>query len=527
MQKKWCHFKILSFLLAVSMMVLTGYGCDFNGEGCGDSGTGTDTPTDTDGSADNGTSGGTDTSSGMFRVNADGKITVKGNELPIQCGAWFGLEGQYEPNVWVNGELKADEANGNAGGAPMELYVGNMFWRPSGRDIPQTMRELKEHGFNVIRLPIVPQTLDPNDPQGQGDKDHGGALKNHPDVRQDNARQALEKFIKDADDNGLYVIVDIHSCSNYVGWRAGRLDAEPPYADNERDNYEYKREDCTCGPYDPTMRKNQAYNESKWLEDLKEIAELPKQLGVDNLLAIDIFNEPWDYTWAEWKRLAENAYKAIDSVNKDVLIMVEGIGSETHDKVKIPHGDASTNPNWGENFFPAKSAPLNIPKNRLILSPHTYGPSVFVQRQFLDPSQGECKDLEGEAAGDKQCRIVIDPVRLEAGWEEHFGFLKDQGYAVVIGEFGGLLDWPQGAEERVKSHFRYVTDDVDRQWQHALVDYMNKKGIEGCYWSINPESTDTGGLYNHAYSEADRGGWGTWLEINQERVDILEELWNN
>ena len=38
-----------------------------------------------------------------------------------------------------------------------------------------------------------------------------------------------------------------------------------------------------------------------------------------------------------------------------------------------------------------------------------------------------------------------------------------------------------------------------RQWQNAFVDYMVSKGIEGCYWSINPESGDTAGWYGHAY----------------------------
>lgn len=481
------------------MLAFAGYGCDsFDMSGC-DSNTDPDTEPGTEPATDPGSS-----TPGTFRVNPSGKITKNGSELPIHCGAWFGLEGQYEPN----------DADHNPGGAPMELYVGNMWWAPTGRTIQQTMDEITQRGINVVRLPIAPQTLDPNDPQGIGSE----VLKNDPSVRQENARQAMEDFIKLADQNGIEVIVDIHSCSNYVGWRAGRLDATPPYADANRDNYEYTREDYSCSDY----------GESGWLADLKEIAGLADQLGVDNILAIDIFNEPWDYTWQEWKTLAEKAYKAIDSVNKDVLIMVEGVGSETSSGAKVPHGDPDSNPNWGENFFGAKSNPLNIPKDRLILSPHTYGPSVFVQRQFMDPSQPNCVDLEGDAAGDADCNIVINPAKLEAGWDEHFGFLRDEGYAIVIGEFGGNMTWPQNAEQRDMDRWGHITPGVDKEWQTAFVNYMVKKGMQGCYWSINPESGDTGGLYKHAYNaQSNPGGWGTWQGFDEEKWGLLDILWNN
>ena len=83
-------------------------------------------------------------------------------------------------------------------------------------------------GINMIRLPLVPQTLNANDPQGTG-----SVLKNHPSVRIANSRLALETMIKAADAANIEVLLDIHSCSNYVGWRKGRLDARPPYVDND------------------------------------------------------------------------------------------------------------------------------------------------------------------------------------------------------------------------------------------------------------------------------------------------------
>jgi hypothetical protein len=244
-------------------------------------------------------------------------------------------------------------------------------------------------------------------------------------------------------------------------------------------------------------------------------------------MAIDIFNEPWDYTWSEWKSLAESAYQTISDVNNNVLIMVEGIGSELQDDTQIAHGDEASNPNWGENFYPAAAEPLNIPKERLILSPHTYGPSVFVQRQVIDPSQPECNGLEGNEAGDADCRILIDAETLKAGWDEHFGYLRDQGYGMIIGEFGGNLDWPEGASEAEKTRWDHITPGIDEEWQNALVDYAIEKNINGCYWSINPESSDTGGLYGTPYVPgSNESGWGTWTEIDSRKMDLLARLWD-
>jgi endoglucanase len=464
---------------------------------------------DDSGSSSSAGNGGTE---GRFRVDADGNITKNGEVFPVQCGSWFGLEGQHEPK----------DAENNANGAPLELYMGNMWWADTGRTIQQTMTEIKELGINTIRLPIAPQTLDPTDPQGIGDIRSGGVLKNHESVRQTNARQAMEDFIILADQNDIEVIVDIHSCSNYLGWRAGRLDANPPYADATRVGYDFTREEYSCGGGGEI---DHPYNETIWLENLRDIAGLQEQLGVDNIIGIDIFNEPWDYTWDEWATLAESAYQAISEVNSDVLIVVEGVGSLTSDGTEVPHGDMATNPNWGENFYGFAERPLNIPKDRLVLSPHTYGPSVFVQSNFLTE---ECEGLEGDAAGEANCQIVIDPAKIEPGWDEHFGYLRAQGYAMVVGEFGGNMQWPNNTRAAEQEMWSHITTNVDEQWQNAFVDYMTENNIQACYWSINPESADTGGLYEHAHvPETNESGWGTWLGFDAIKTALVKRLWGN
>ncbi|HEV7609426.1 MAG TPA: Ig-like domain-containing protein, partial [Steroidobacteraceae bacterium] len=144
----------------------------------------------------------------VFRVNPQGRITRNGTVFPVRCGNWFGLEGRHEPSTDAT----------NPSGAPMEQYIGNTFWANggsgTGRTIQQTMAEISGMGINMIRLPLVPQTLSTNDPQGTG-----SVLKNHASVRIANSRLALETMITAAAANNIQVLLDIHSCSNYVGWR--------------------------------------------------------------------------------------------------------------------------------------------------------------------------------------------------------------------------------------------------------------------------------------------------------------------
>ncbi len=461
----------------------------------------------------------------VFRVNTQGRITKNGALFPVHCGSWFGLEGRHEPSNDPT----------NPSGAPMELYMGNTFWANggagTGRTIQQTMSEITAAGINVVRFPVVPQTLNATDPQGRDP-----FLKNHQSVRVANSRLALEQFLTLADQNNIEVILDVHSCSNFVGWRKGRLDARPPYVDATRDNYDFTRETYSCAATNnpASVTHIQAYNQTLWLNDLRTLAGLGQQLGVDNIIGIDIFNEPWDYTWQEWRTMAAAAYTAINEVNPNTLVFMQGISATAGNQdgspdtiTQVPHGNAATNPNWGENLFEAGANLPSIPRDRLVFSPHTYGPSVFVQKMFMDPAQTQCTGLEGDAAGDLDCNIVINPTLLRSGWEEHFGYLKDMGFAVVVGEFGGNLDWPLGqASIRDRNRWSHITPGVDAQWQNAFVDYLTSKGIEGCYWSINPESGDTAGWYGHAYDPiSNTAGWGEWRPFDARKTTLLNRLW--
>ncbi len=197
----------------------------------------------------------------VFRVDSNGNITANGVAFRVKGGSWFGLEGRYE--------LSTDPTNPS--GAPMEQYMGNVFWAPSGRTYTGDIAEFKAMGINVVRIPVSPQTLTGTDPQGMAPN-----LKNDPSVVIPNSLLALQTIIKDLDAAGIYVLLDIHSCSNYVDWRKGRLDARPPYVDATRNNdppgsYVFTREDSSCAATNnpSTVTRIQAYNETLWLDDLQ------------------------------------------------------------------------------------------------------------------------------------------------------------------------------------------------------------------------------------------------------------------
>ena len=131
------------------------------------------------------------------------------------------------------------------------------------------------------------------------------------------------------------------------------------------------------------------------------------------------------------------------------------------------------------NLEPLACTPLNIPANRLLLAPHTYGPDVYVQPYF---------------------NASNFPSNMPAIWDQHFGQFVQAGYAVMLGEFGGKFG--RG-------------DARDVQWQNALVDYMVGKGMRsGFYWSWNPNSGDTGGILDD-----------DWTTVRTDKVQLLQRLW--
>ena len=193
--------------------------------------------------------------------------------------------------------------------------------------------------------------------------------------------------------------------------------------------------------------------EEEWIADWQALAR--RYRHNDTVIGADLHNEPaGDATWGtgdvrtDWRLAAERAGNAILEVNPDWLIVVEGIEKHENDWYWM-----------GGNLLGAAKAPvrLSLP-DKLVYSAHDYGPGVFNQRWF------QAKEF---------------PSNLPALWDAHWGYLVKQGIApVLLGEFGG----------------RSVGDDAEGVWHRTLLDYLQRNRISYAYWSLNPNSGDTGGI---------------------------------
>ena len=200
--------------------------------------------------------------------------------------------------------------------------------------------------------------------------------------------------------------------------------------------------------------------ETTWIANLKSIAA--RYAGNSAVVGIDLHNEPHDPacwgcgdTATDWRLAAQRGGEAVLGANPKLLIFVEG--------VQTFNGSSTW---WGGNLQGAAQYPvqLSVP-NRVVYSAHEYATSVAQQPWFSDPSF---------------------PANMSAIWDKNWGYLFKQNIAPIwVGEFGTTLQ-----------------ATVDQQWLKTLVQYLRPTAQYGAdsmswtYWSLNPNSGDTGGILN-------------------------------
>ncbi len=325
-------------------------------------------------------------------------------------------------------------------GFETETHSPHGLWIRNYKDMISQMKSL---GINAVRLPFNPSTLHSSNVTGID-------TSINPDLAGLNSLQVLDKIVGEFNNQQIYVLLDHHRPDDFAIsqlWYTGN------------------------------------YSEQDWINDLKMISARYKDMPY--LMGMDIKNEPHgSATWGtgnsgtDWNLAAEKAGREILSVNPNVLIFVEGV----QDNPVCSSG-------WGHwmggNLEPQACAPIStnaIPANKLVFSPHVYGPDVYFQSYFGDSNF---------------------PANMPAIWDKHFGFLKDQGFSIVPGEWGGK--YGNGGDYK------------DKVWQDAFVNYMVSKGIcDSFYWDWNPNSGDTGGVL--------QDDWNTpW----SNKVQLLQNYFNS
>jgi aryl-phospho-beta-D-glucosidase BglC (GH1 family) len=311
------------------------------------------------------------------------------------------------------------------------------------RDTKSVLQQIKDLGFNTIRIPFCTKMLDSDSTISVSsygtDSYTGTSPMNEEESAVTTPIELLDIIIDWCQDNDMKVILDNHS--------------------KEPDGY------ITEG-----LWYTDDYDEARWISDWVFLANRYK--GKSAMVGCDLKNEFHDTaTWGDSNELtdvnkaSERCGDAILAENPDLLIFVEG--------VEEYNGETSW---WGGMLKGAADYPVVLTdNNQLVYSPHEYGPEVFDQEWFSDETY---------------------PDNLEGIWDDHFGFLYNEGTApIFVGEFG-IKD--QDADDGKA----YV-------WFETFTAYMNGKH-HWTYWCMNPNSGDTGGILQD-----------DWVSVNQWKMDVL------
>lgn len=341
----------------------------------------------------------------------------------------------------------------------------NIFDGLWGSELVSSVEAIADHGFNLIRIPfsaeLINQWAAGEYPQANYNQAYNSTLNSM------NSLQIFDYVVKLCEDNGIKIMIDIHSAeTNASGhvinlWYTDNFTAEEYYSALEWMAERYKDND-TIIAYD---LKNEPHG---------------KPFEGD---AAAIWNDSKDAN--NWKYVAEQAAARILAKNPNVLIMVEGIEIYPIDIDK--NGDfASTNEKdyyfnwWGGNLRGVKDYPVDLGKyqNKLVYSPHDYGPTVYQQPWFK---------------GDYD----YDSLMKDCWGDNWFYIYEDNIAPLLIGEWGGFMKEP------------------NLKWMTCMRELIKKYNLHHTFWCFNANSGDTGGLVLDDFT--------TWDEEKYEFVKQV--LW--
>lgn len=330
-------------------------------------------------------------------------------------------------------------------------YVVHGIW---ARDYKSVLQQIKDLGFNCVRIPWCNDMIGkkPNSVQinAVGVDPYTKKTGLNLDLEGLDSLGILDKIIGEAGRLGLMIVLDNHSR------QAGGYMTE-------------------------TLWYTAKTPEEKWISDWVMMAKRYK--NYENVVGYDLNNEPhgnltqgmkppatWGYDEAgygvtDWKTAAEKCGVELLKVNPNALIIIEGVENYK-----------GANYWWGGNLQGVRDYPITkIPKANLMYSPHEYGPEVYAQSWFTSPDF---------------------PNNLSKIWDDNFWFIQKENIApLFIGEFG-IKDPTPGKTPAI--------------WLKTFMEYAGKK-CSWTYWSMNPNSGDTGGILKD-----------DWATVEQAKFDAIK-----
>lgn len=331
-------------------------------------------------------------------------------------------------------------------------------------DLNTSLNSIADRGFNLLRVPISTELIKQWS-NGEYPTANFNQATNSYLVGM-NSLEIFDYVVGQCRANGIKIMIDIH-CA-------------------ETDSMGHMK----------NMWYGGSITEKDYLAALTWIAKRYK--NDDTIIAYDLENEPhgkpsesprakWDNSKDSdnWKYIAEKAAAAVFKGNPNALVMVEGIEIYPKD-IKNNGNFSSTNSGdyyfnwWGGNLRGVKDNPVDLGKyqNKLVYSPHDYGPAVYKQPWF--------KDGYSYDSLYKDC------------WYDNWFYIQKEGIApLLIGEWGGYMTEP------------------NLTWMTDLRKLIKTYKINHTFWCFNANSGDTGGLVKDDFT--------TW---DEEKYKFVKEvLW--
>ena len=305
--------------------------------------------------------------------------------------------------------------------------VAHGLWAQDYHSVLDTVKAL---GYNTIRLPLSNDMVEsPVIPSGVLAFSNSAGPMN-TDLQGLNSLQIMDKIVAYADLLGLHIILDNHHSAAGV--------TEPLW--------------YTTG-----------FQESAWINDWQALAL--RYRGNPTVIGVDLRNEPYGACWGcgtpatDWQAAAERGGNAVQSVNPNLIIFVEGTAAYGNDAY------------WnGGNLEGVQDYPvvLNTP-NHVVYSAHDYGPNLHSQSWF---------------------NANTTPTSLDAIFTKYWGYIVQQNIAPVwVGEFGTT---------DVSADIASTVAGSQGQWFQTLVAYLQSNpSIGWTYWALDGE--DEYGLLDASY----------------------------
>jgi endoglucanase len=235
---------------------------------------------------------------------------------------------------------------------------------------------LASNQFNAVRLPFsLDMVLGNPNPSSIS---YGYCTNNvncNKDLQGLSSLQVMDKIINYMGSKGILVMLDMHSF------------APDAYASNG-------------------LWYDSSHSEALVIQGWRAL--VARYQNVWNVFAIDIKNEPFQATWGTGANATDfnlAAQRIGNAVVNDTnwLVFVEGTASSPA---------CAKNCFYGEDLQGVQTNPvvLSVP-NRVVYSPHTYGPNVYNQSYFSD---------------------ATFPNNMPPIWDAHFGFIKGLGASAVV-----------------------------------------------------------------------------------------------